>query len=856
MGAAKVNPRVQGVLSQSAGRRFIKKFGMALVWAALVGSAVGPLVYFRASRPTVAEDESSIPLHRQLVRQLETLELIAYDWRMRELALSSSRPEDVVVVAIDDETVANARLSEQPELAVQPWPRALLGGLVKQLFTEGAAHVVIDLPLTELSAHHDASASDVTADDERFRELLDAHPAKTTIGFSWEMSSPPPVASQLRPWKVKLAEAQSPEEVRAAIRRILSTRRPAFAIPWGAVTEVWAGVGTEEEGRSLARAWDRKNVVVEEFSAADRTYQWSPLDLLVSLAEVTVNGADLEGMPAPRSIQPPVAPLLTSGSAWGHSMPLRDVDAKIRALPHLIRYTTPDGKEHLLPSVSLAAAMQLKGSRALEIAGGTLFIGGAASVPVDKSGAALVKFDAPEVTRDPRGTLKRSITAWRVIVNLLQSRKGLPQQYDNALKGRTVILAHTAGGADRTFNTAVGRLTGDAGLWGQSIANLVSGQGIRRATPRQDLTLTYLLAFVGSFLALMFTGLFRSFWGVVLYVVILIGTVAAFLLFARNAFVTDRLWMSVAGPLLAMAASFGLTGLYAFRTDRDVRDFVTGVLGRYVSPEVARQVLRDLTLVRPERRQLTVYFADIDGFTKLSEELPPQKLAQLLSEFFTAATDVIRASAGQVDKYIGDGLMAFWGAPIRTDRHAAIACETALKLQEVLASRQPDWEKRFGAKIYFRAGLNTGEVVVGDLGSFLKSTYTVLGGPVNVASTLEKLNRKLNTRSLVGEETMKQAGDGFVFREVARVVARGGKGDPVKVFELVCRKKDSHKELEETLAAFQSALDLYRNRDFAAALAAFDAIKAKDPVALVYADKCETLVKHPELAAFDTGLGV
>ncbi|MFL5318586.1 MAG: CHASE2 domain-containing protein, partial [Myxococcaceae bacterium] len=121
---------MQGVLSQSAGRRFIKKLGVALVWAALVGSGAAPLVYFRPARPAVTdEDAVALPLHLEVLRQLEALELWTYDWRIREVALASSRPEEVVVLAIDDETLANARQSGQPELAVQPWPRALLGDL-------------------------------------------------------------------------------------------------------------------------------------------------------------------------------------------------------------------------------------------------------------------------------------------------------------------------------------------------------------------------------------------------------------------------------------------------------------------------------------------------------------------------------------------------------------------------------------------------------------------------------------------------------------------------------------------------------------------------------------------------------
>jgi len=264
--------------------------------------------------------------------------------------------------------------------------------------------------------------------------------------------------------------------------------------------------------------------------------------------------------------------------------------------------------------------------------------------------------------------------------------------------------------------------------------------------------------------------------------------------------------------------------------------FVTGVLGRYVSPEVARQVTRDLSLVRPERRRLTVCFVDIDGFGSLAAEMPPETLAVLLREFLSTATEVIRRSAGQVDKYVGDAVMAFWGAPVRTEDHARVACETVESLRVAMEARQADWEKRLGHRLPFRVGINTGEVVVGDLGSGLKSQYTVLGAAVNGAAALERLNRKLGTTVLVGHETAEAAGGEFVFREVAVLRSTSG-GEPLRAMEFLGRVAALDDAARARLDAYQVGYAQLQEGRVAEALEAFRPLQSVDAVARYHVER-------------------
>ncbi|RKH55842.1 adenylate/guanylate cyclase domain-containing protein, partial [Corallococcus aberystwythensis] len=321
---------------------------------------------------------------------------------------------------------------------------------------------------------------------------------------------------------------------------------------------------------------------------------------------------------------------------------------------------------------------------------------------------------------------------------------------------------------------------------------------------------------------------------------------------AGYVFVHDKLWIAVAGPLWSGGLAFLVTTLYAFRTEQDVREFVHSALGRYVSPEVARLVARDVSLMKPERRQMTVYLCDIEGFTRLSQALPPEQLVPLLNTFLTEMTAVVRATVGQVDKYIGDSVMAFWGAPVRTDRHAHLACEAALKLQAALAQKQPLWEKQFGHRLSVKAGIDTGDLLVGDMGSELKSHYTVMGEAVSLAGRLEAANKEYGTQVLVGQATAQLASDAYVFREVDRVLLKD-RPQPVRVHELLGRRGEFSPEKQAGMALYEKALIAYYGRDFLVAQELFRrcTVEHGDTVARVYVQRCQRLIQTPPPADWD-----
>ncbi|MFP2961454.1 adenylate/guanylate cyclase domain-containing protein [Myxococcus sp. 1LA] len=439
-----------------------------------------------------------------------------------------------------------------------------------------------------------------------------------------------------------------------------------------------------------------------------------------------------------------------------------------------------------------------------------------------------------------------------MLLNVFDVEDERPARFENDLEGRTVVLTRTAGESAHLHTTPLGPQTPGGAILGQALANILRSDGITRAAPDLDLLLTVGLAFLGAFLALSLSFLLRSVRGAVLYVGVLVAVMAGYTFGAAYIFVEQRLWVAMAGPLLAMVGAFVATIRYAYGTERQIRDFVHNALGRYVSPDVARLVARDLNLMRPERRQMSVYVCDIEGFTRLSEGLPPEQLVGFFNEYLTEISAVVRATAGQVDKYIGDSVMAFWGAPVRTDRHAHLACEAALKMREVLSERQATWEKKYGHRLSFRAAVDTGELVVGDLGSEMKSNYTVLGDAVGLASRLEAINKVYGTYVLAGDTTAQLASGSYVFRVVDQVRFKG-RAQPVRVHELVARRGEITPRMQEQLALHEQALTAYHQRRFAEAHALFEraSMEYQDSVAALYAARCARFLVTPPPADWD-----
>ncbi|WP_426751026.1 CHASE2 domain-containing protein [Myxococcus sp. Y35] len=834
--------------------------------ALLFGGVLGLLVYLRPSGIVVPRDATAAWVPSAAVDAvqgwLEGWERVTYDWRVQVLGERSERPDEAVVIAIDDETLAEARQDVRPGVATQPWPRQLVGRLVHRLVQEGALLVLVDLPFTDLSPNACAGASPSpqvpSCDDAAFAALLQQDPGRALLAFTWESHGPRvlPPASRLWPYRVRLGVYDTPEDAYARAQAVLAAQRPAFILPAGSQVEVWGGVSDDADGKALGARLGATAPILEERRAADDSHRVGPTELFVALAAVEVEGLDAAELIELRQLQHPVVPLLGAGSGFGASTLLADPDGQVRAIPHLVSYTVR-GKRYILPSLPLAAAMRLAGTRTLRYADGKLHVGDQYAFPMSASGLSLLRWDAPNAGRGSRGSLARSIRAWNVLLNVFDVADERPARFENDLEGRTVVLTRTSGESGHVRATPIGAETPGGAILGQALANILRSDGITRASPDLDLLLTVGLAFVGAFLALSLSFLLRSVRGAVLYVGFLVAAGTAYTFGAAYVFVEQRLWVAMAGPLLAMVGAFVVTIRYAYGTERQIRDFVHNALGRYVSPDVARLVARDLSLMRPERRQMSVYICDIEGFTRLSEGLPPEQLVALFNEYLTEISAVVRATAGQVDKYIGDSVMAFWGAPVRTDRHAHLACEAALKMREVLAERQAAWEKKYGHRLTFRAAVDTGELVVGDLGGDMKSNYTVLGDAVGLAARLEAINKVYGTYVLAGDTTAQLASGSYVFRVVDHVRFKG-RAQPVRVHELVARRGELTPRMQEQLALHEQAFTAYHQRRFAEAHALFERAshEFQDAVAALYVGRCARFLVTPPPADWDGAHGV
>jgi adenylate cyclase len=214
--------------------------------------------------------------------------------------------------------------------------------------------------------------------------------------------------------------------------------------------------------------------------------------------------------------------------------------------------------------------------------------------------------------------------------------------------------------------------------------------------------------------------------------------------------------------------------------------------------------------MKGESRQMTVLFSDVRSFTTISEGLTPEQLKDLMNTYLTSMTEVIQDRRGTIDKYIGDAVMAFWGAPLEDKDHALHAVEAALDMQKSIRKLDPDFIKRGWPPLHIGVGINCGEMNVGDMGSRFRRAYTVLGDAVNLASRLESLTKEYGAQILVTQMIV-DAAPGIVYREMDRVVVKG-KNEGVPVYEPLGRVGEvTDSELQEA-DRFHKALELYRKQ--------------------------------------------
>jgi adenylate cyclase len=282
--------------------------------------------------------------------------------------------------------------------------------------------------------------------------------------------------------------------------------------------------------------------------------------------------------------------------------------------------------------------------------------------------------------------------------------------------------------------------------------------------------------------ALLVCGLQAAVSGVAALAAGLLYGAAGFALFARAGVV-----LSLATPCLGLVLGLGGSLIYqALSEGRDKRQ-VRRLFERYLAPDVVRELLADPASweLGGKTMDITVMFADLEGFTPISERLSPQALVRLVNSFLTEMTAILLAEGGTIDKYEGDLIMAFFGAPLAQPDHAVRACRAARRMQARMAELRQGWEAAGLPELRVRIGLHSGPAVVGNVGSTLHSNYTAMGDTVNLASRLEEENKHFATYTMVSQQTRELAGDTlFAYRPLGPVTVKG-KSRAAEVFELL-----------------------------------------------------------------------
>jgi adenylate cyclase len=269
--------------------------------------------------------------------------------------------------------------------------------------------------------------------------------------------------------------------------------------------------------------------------------------------------------------------------------------------------------------------------------------------------------------------------------------------------------------------------------------------------------------------------------------------------------------------------------VYGFFFEARTKRRVAGLFGQYVPPELVEELSEhpEQASMEGDSREMTVLFSDVRNFTNLSEGLTPIELTRLMNAYLTTMTKVIHEHRGTIDKYIGDAIMAFWGAPLADPDHARHGLAAALAMQEKMKELREEFPKQGWPAMRIGVGLNSGVMNVGNMGSEFRRSYTVMGDAVNLASRLEGLTKEYGVEILAGEHTREALPD-FVFRELDRVRVKG-KDKPVAIFEPLGLKDKVSEAAQAEATEFKQALARYRAQDWAAAEAQLKALAERLP---------------------------
>lgn len=521
--------------------------------------------------------------------------------------------------------------------------------------------------------------------------------------------------------------------------------------------------------------------------------------------------------------------LQKSAASAGHFTPSLDQDGLVRSVPLLIDYK---GRTYEALSLAVVRAALDNGEGPTPIvlditkSGLEAFQIGSIRVPVDSSALALVPY---------RG--RRNSFPYISATDILHNR------VDPALLDKTVVLVgSSAPGLMDLRATPVGEIYPGVEVH----ANLIAGIFDQTLKEQPSYLMTvdlFQTLFLGG-IAVVLIPVFNPMIATLITLVLLAVAVAWNLAIWH--------WGNIVLPLVPLLLLIFLIQssdiLFGYFFESRTKKQLANLFGQYVPQELVEEMSLDpsrYSLVGTSR-QMTVLFSDVRNFTNISEKLDPVSLSQLMNDYLTPMTRIIHQSWGTVDKYIGDAIMAFWGAPVEDPEHARRAILAALDMQERAAKLSQEFQARGGPEIRIGIGINTGNMRVGNMGSEFRMAYTVMGDAVNLASRLEGLTKQYGVTIIVGEQTRVSLLD-FSFRELDRVKVKG-KNEAVTIYEPLGRSENLNPSFKSELSIYRQALADYRAQNWDQASIEFYRLCELSPETKLYhlyLDRTEVLRNHP-----------
>ena len=519
-----------------------------------------------------------------------------------------------------------------------------------------------------------------------------------------------------------------------------------------------------------------------------------------------------------------------AASATGHVLPMIDLDGVSRRLPLFVKYK--DGYYESLALAVYRASLdnepikvvlrEDEGDNRTKIKSVDLRN---TSIPVDDEGSTLIPFRG-------KSPMFRYISATDVIRGKLTKGE---------LEGKIALVGTSAAGLYDLRSSPVGEVYPGV----ETHANMLSGyldNNLKKKPPYELAVKALLVLFIGLPLAIAL---------VKMNPVVATATV---ILTAALVTVFNMYWwyqgyvLPLALPLLLIGALYLLNMAYGFFIEARSRRQITGIFGTYVPKELVDEMAKDpgTYTTKGESREMTVLFSDVRSFTTISEGLAPTELTAMMNAYLTHMTVSIQEDRGTIDKYIGDAIMAFWGAPLKDEKHAEHALKSALAMQKKVKEIGPEFIKRGWPKLEIGVGLNCGMMNVGDMGSTFRRAYTVLGDAVNLAARLEGLTKEYGVGILVSENIV-TAVPGVIYRELDRVRVKG-KLKPISIYEPIGYKGEVANQLLDEIERFHRALDQFRQQKWDDAQASLTNLVEADPNRKVYAkyiDRIATLRAEP-----------